>query len=351
MPRHGRLLGAPPLILTEAFSSWCWRIAAQSRIPIRQVLTCIGVSAPSFWLDCGRIDADWKRVAIATMSGVDAIDPLRWASGSILATKEFACLTTVPLARRPIYRYCDECLRSDPIPYIRRLWRFAGAYICPDHGNILRDRCPKCRKYIDLSRHVGRAPGPIRRCSACGEDLCATSPAFLPDDLCCWVLAKQTELLRLVNASATNTTSEPYWYPTPASNTVIANDKGIIDPWCRANVHAMFSQIFAAYVDAHPSTMDREQAINELRAYLRFTNWPQDNESSSSFALGLDGINMFGKLAPKIATHLRSYQSIAESTYWWQFDRGVPFERRHAMKKRTLSAAFRWATSPDRGHG
>ena len=70
--------------------------------------------------------------------------------------------------------YCAECLCNDAQPYYRVAWRFAFVVSCPEHGTLLRDRCPTCARpawpswlrVISDWRYVQ-----LHRCPHCGQDL------------------------------------------------------------------------------------------------------------------------------------------------------------------------------------
>lgn len=137
------------------------------------------------------------------MHTTHSLEALTWPRKSLLSDPRYCCLTTIPLRRRPIFRYCEICLRNDPTPYIRLLWRLACAYVCPTHGTVLRELCPKCHQAFELSPYK---PNPssrqLRHCQACGADLCDVESSVLPEDLRYLMLARQAELLKLIAAES-----------------------------------------------------------------------------------------------------------------------------------------------------
>lgn len=47
---------------------------------------------------------------------------------------------------RPWMQFCVECLRSDPVPYFRRIWRLAFLTVCLSHCRKLSEACERCGK-------------------------------------------------------------------------------------------------------------------------------------------------------------------------------------------------------------
>lgn len=342
-PNRHRLLGAPSLLSSEAFSSWCWRIAARARIPIRAVLGSFGLRIPSFWVDSGRVELDLGRIAAVTMSSTDALEHFRWLQSSLLSKRKFSCLTTEPANQVPIYRYCELCLREDRIPYIRRLWRLAFAFVCPTHGNILRDHCPCCHTRLDFSQDRFKVSRSIRLCTNCGADLCVTTPVFLPDHLFCDVMAQQVELLRLVS-SHSDPPHHAYWHePRQSANlTKVASD--VIDPFSPENVRALFGMLLETYVEGHRRESTLLDCSQEIGAKLCSVRLTQARGPAAAIAIGLSGRAMFLGKAAQIGAHLKPCQCLFEGTYWWPLTRGVPFETRLTLIESTLARAYRWTS-------
>lgn len=78
---------------------------------------------------------------------------------------------------RQYYRFCPECLVSDPIPYWRFTWRVTYTHFCEKHRCVLLTRCLACgerlaalglwkRPFIENDLYSA-----CRFCTACGEDL------------------------------------------------------------------------------------------------------------------------------------------------------------------------------------
>lgn len=180
LPSRRIILGVPEILPSEPFSSWIYRSAVSSRLPLSKLKAIWKVKAASYWLDCGVATMDTGIIA-ATINHADAaaIEASRWSPNSYLASRRGLCLTTEPLSRRPIYRYCEQCLQEDEIPYIRKAWRLACNYVCTEHGTLLREQCPACGLRIDLSvegeyfSKIRPAAMVLRFCQHCGADLCA----------------------------------------------------------------------------------------------------------------------------------------------------------------------------------
>ena len=88
------------------------------------------------------------------------------------------------LSVKPFYRtrywygqqYCPACLREDPVPYFRRLWRLSFMVACQKHGTLLVDACPHCGAPVsfhegDYARRRFPFDAPrITLCPRCGGD-------------------------------------------------------------------------------------------------------------------------------------------------------------------------------------
>lgn len=346
-PTHDRLLGTPAPLPAETFSSWCWRIAAHFNIPIRAVLKHFSIAAPSFWVDSGHFVPDLQIIARVAMIPVETLVDLAWAPKSILAKNEFACLTTDPLSQRPIYRYCRACLNQDPIPYFRRLWRLGCAYLCPIHGEVLRDRCPRCHAPIDLSQDGLRGIRRVRMCGRCGGDLCLGIQAQLPEDIYCTLLAHQSETLHQI-AGSYPFPSEEYWHEKGAPYRYERSYRtGEIDPSFRQNILNLLQQLLAAYMEVHYESSTRSQCVQDITKKLFVWKLDRGKRFQAALAIGLDGERIFGGAARLISTHLKTSQSLSSGTYWWPADRGAPFEKRREFDAELFWVAVGWIE----GHG
>lgn len=341
IPQRRRILGAPVLLPGEAFSSWCWRIAVHTRVPVDRILGCFGISTPSFWLDAGRGNFDLSKIAIVTMAPLSTLHELRWAAKSILALPYFACLTTDPLNRRPIYRYCEACLRSDLIPYIRRFWRLGGANMCPIHWTVLRDHCPHCKERLDLSHGPSRRNRSIRQCSRCRGDLCKVDSVHLPEALACEVLAQQSELIRLIAGDA-GPVGEGYWSPPRQAPVLIRDVRGNIDMFERGNVMSLLSSVLSSYSTAYAGVPTRNQCIEEIRYYLSFVGAKNELCDGPRLAVGLSGPRIFKWNSKRIAAYLHSCLDLRAGTHWRRLNVGTPLQPPTATEARVLAASIAW---------
>ncbi|WP_411878563.1 TniQ family protein [Polaromonas sp. YR568] len=84
--------------------------------------------------------------------------------------------------KRPRYRYCPLCLKSQSVPYFPVHWRFDVWRMCYTHMCLMEDRCPHCDRYIVPQRDMMFA-GPKRagvaflsQCMHCGKLLWKARP-------------------------------------------------------------------------------------------------------------------------------------------------------------------------------
>lgn len=82
--------------------------------------------------------------------------------------------------KRSGLQVCPLCLRSDRIPYYRRIWRLSLFTTCSTHGTVLLDGCPRCEKPIHLHRSEMGRRNEFRfdnnRCYNCGYLFADTPP-------------------------------------------------------------------------------------------------------------------------------------------------------------------------------
>lgn len=88
---------------------------------------------------------------------------------------------------------CPQCL-SDGEPYFRRSWRLAFVTCCPQHRNMLIDRCPECGNAISFIK-TPLEKDSITFCKKCGYDLRSFRPGTAGNSL----LDIQRRLLDTVN--------------------------------------------------------------------------------------------------------------------------------------------------------
>jgi hypothetical protein len=77
----------------------------------------------------------------------------------------------------PGLRFCPECLRGDPQPYFRKIWRLSLSTVCPTHCCYLHDRCPHCS--TPLTPYIACHNGQMTDCYKCRRSL-LPDQAWLP---------------------------------------------------------------------------------------------------------------------------------------------------------------------------
>lgn len=345
VPERQRILGSPALIPGEALSSWVARISANSRIPVNRVLGMWGATAPSFWLDCGAGPIDFDRVAASTMTPVSALAGFKSLATSILANPAFACLTIEVLHRRPIYRYCPECFRSDPVPYFRNSWRFASCYLCFHHREVMLDACGKCGRRIDLSRFDPKRSGsrPERAlavCNGCGHDLGTEEIRDRPFHLNVEVLARQLEIESriLATTAISRGISNRGAQGGPQNN----NFGRTLNPRSGAEVLSLLDDVLCSYAPGWKSVdAGREHAI-EIEKYLYRIDYENSSRDTRSLAIGIDGHAAFGDLALEIGSYLMDSQSLVGGTIWWPRNTQLQIDGINRFDSKAFAAAFRW---------
>lgn len=333
VPKHGRLLGVPPPQPAEAFSSWVWRIAASLHMPLGAVLDCLGLEAPPFWVDSGHAALDLDSLAGTVMMDASSLEGFGWAASSPLSRVEFACLTTDPLQRRPIFRYCEHCLREDARPHIRRLWRLAHAYVCPTHGTLLRDHCPKCHGRLDLGRSPSAVSHSLRTCLHCGADLCQVESHRLPEHLHFKLLAHQMELLHLISACG-RPVSASHWAPA-APVTALQTTSGVVDLTAPENVAILFRQLMTGYFSRIPSPPEESERLDALRAFLRYWATSVNFHDSAPLAVGLDLMKVFTwEEADAFRKRVNRCQDLQAGTFGWLYEGYFPRHKRRLQRER-----------------
>lgn len=322
IPEYPRILSVPPIIPSEAASSWIWRMASQTRLPIQVILKSWELSIPSFWLDAGVGNLDIEALARSTMQSVESLEHLRWPFLSTLADPEFACLTADPLHRRPIYRYCEVCLRRDPIPFVRQVWRLSCSYVCEEHGTILRDSCPRCSSRLDLSRDdipnhdsVHSTEASVRYCQHCRGDLTDTPSNFLPDSLLLPVFEKQVEIMSLIFDSVPN--DEESECAGCEAGTLRTSQNGVVDVTNIENILKLFGSAIKPAMKLWVNEVSKGNPCELLRTRLVKIGYSNVRGEKIEILIGLNGSAIFGKQGSDIALHTMACQNLIGGTYWW----------------------------------
>lgn len=181
------LFGSPDYIPGELPSTWVRRLAQKHERPISSILMALGWEQSGRLFDFSSCYPDIERIATSTGSDKAAVTKAFHYKRTLIADPSYSCLTHyMGKGRWPIYKYCPICWQSDAIPYYRIFWRFAFSFVCPVHGQLLRNRCPHCGKLlkINLSRRatsgIPRYPIEITWCPFCQGDLTDCDAVSLP---------------------------------------------------------------------------------------------------------------------------------------------------------------------------
>lgn len=284
------------------------------RIPTKTLLSALGIDATPDRVDAGRHRLDIERVAYTVMHSTESLQPLLWPQQSLLSDSHFGCLTFSHVRRRPIYRYCELCLRSDSIPYIRQLWRLACAYVCPKHLTVLRELCPNCQKAFRMPEYNRwKKERPLQQCHACGFDLRAAPPAFLPEELGYFVLSRQAELLNLVSAESRLPetwnelkTSSDYEFDTDAS--------GRIDLESEQNVRMLFTRVLTSHLARQELPIEHSRHL--LDSYLLKIPLPVSEDEITYLPVAFDGRKIFGARAAEVFMNLLERHDPWGATHW-----------------------------------
>lgn len=67
------------------------------------------------------------------------------------------------------FRYCPQCLITDPEPYFRRHWRLEWHEICPQHHVKMPNGCQECGAPIILHR-IPWKKNHLAHCQSCSQD-------------------------------------------------------------------------------------------------------------------------------------------------------------------------------------
>lgn len=310
-----RLPGTPALLPGEAFSSWHWRLQTFLRLSAKALQSAFGTNGPTHWIDTGAYRLDIDRIACTVMHTTKSLEALTWPQGSLLSTSGYTFLTTTPLRQRPIYRYCETCLREDPTPYIRLLWRFACAYACPIHGTVLRELCPKCHQPFELpSYQSNQTVRSLRHCHACGTDLSDVAPSTLPEDLRYFVLSQQAKLLQIISGQSRLMEVWPDLH-THTSFHFGSGSKGVVDMESNKNVRLLFARALSDHLLR--ATPPAGKGTRTLGNYLLKIPLCSPSGRTSNMPVAFDGQKVFGQHAFAVCNQLVGRHDLWGSTHWW----------------------------------
>lgn len=205
VPKFSRMIGVPPIIHDEAFSSWVARLSSDYGISVRSFLNIIGVKKQSHQIDIGHESLDLMKISTLVMCDPNLIAHLNWPVDSVLNKPNFLWLSFRGIYEEPIYQYCPKCLNSDSIPYFRQSWRIATNEICPIHSALLQISCPHCHKNINLSV-FSQIAYPLKKtllyCNKCRKSLAHGNLITVKSTLHREKLRKQQEIYELIKSSS-----------------------------------------------------------------------------------------------------------------------------------------------------
>lgn len=207
-----RMIGATSPFPDEAFSSWCERLSLQFSVGREVILEHLGIQTPASWVDTGRVEIDVHKTAYQTGISPEKLLAFNAATSTLMREPEYSYLTASPLERRTTFRYCEQCLLEDKVPYGRRLWRLSFIHICPKHRSILRDKCPNCNKSIDDGYSAKKRTMSLRTCFSCNYNLGTVASKFLPEKEALTMLHRQSWWVKLLSALGSFQQSTGYWY-------------------------------------------------------------------------------------------------------------------------------------------
>lgn len=305
VPSRQRILTIPKILPCETFSSWVYRSFLASGVPLRELMALWQIQSSPFWVDIGVVGFDPELIASTFLNpDVAAIKKSIWAQYSPLASWQGLCLSCDPIRRAPIYRYCKECLRADPIPYIRKAWRLAYTYICSEHGLLLRATCPNCHVCLDLSGKAKFLHGirskrlTLRNCQHCGADLCCGRNSKVKNNLLDILLGAQLKMQSMVNDAVPRVDLDTHdaWDALP--------------PISAENLVLLISRFPQFRQPMNPRL--RYQGVDDL-----IVKASRDSKCRSDFLYaGIHGRWLFGKHSYLIQQLLAKHQQTFESTHW-----------------------------------
>lgn len=287
------------------------------------------MTALSHWSDTGAGKLNMARI-VMTLNDVDrnAIEASIWPLQTGLSRHRAFCLTSDPLNERPIYRYCPDCLSSDPIPHIRKTWRLAFSYVCKQHQSLLKEACPNCGGYINLSKHgefskVQAFPHlTIRICQHCGSDLCRTNPGKLNERIYERLLKAQMRMLGILYSFEKRT------------NQRMRKDhqRQLIKVSYESLMKAMF------LIEKRRNQPNFAQRYADIDNFLaRFAQ--EVKEEVSILYAGINGSMLFGQESDQIQA-LFNERRLFENTFW--FPNGTICAK---LPRRVIRKANKWLDS------
>jgi hypothetical protein len=193
-----RLLGLPAIHEDEVFSSWIVRMMLSRKINKRKLLEEINWREAIHLADLEPDSFNLKQLVLRfNLIQIGLLE--RSFLQFQMPFTDSLCLTTEIFNRQPIFRFCPYCIAEEP--YIKKSWRYAFSYACPDHGCLLLERCTQCGEAIDFEKlNIAKMDDlnihDLRSCLYCGAALSSQQPHTISDRAMNIVLGKQASMFR-----------------------------------------------------------------------------------------------------------------------------------------------------------
>lgn len=174
----------------ELLSSWLVRLAHGHGLKVQSFCNLLFGNRLQVWnRDIDRLAPDWLIDGLIAGTGTSRdrahATTLRVFEGLLYPRyKESGNLPWI-LALKIFHRkregfgqqFCIGCLRDDPVPYFRKIWRLGLVTYCRRHQCLLEDRCPQCGEPATFFRiDIGQLEIPDRITSAhCSQCHCLLS--------------------------------------------------------------------------------------------------------------------------------------------------------------------------------
>lgn len=188
-----RLLGLPAIHSDEVFSSWVVRVMLSRKINKRKLLDEINWKEAIHLADLNSASFNLKQLVLRfNLIQVGLLE--RSFLQFDMPFVDSLCLTMDIFNRQPIFRFCPYCIAEEP--YIRKSWRYAFSYVCPDHGCLLLERCTECGESIDFEKlNISKMDDldihDLGFCLSCGARLSSQQPHRISDRTMNIVLDRQ----------------------------------------------------------------------------------------------------------------------------------------------------------------
>ncbi len=147
-PRLGMLLATPLPLPSESRASWIQRIAGNHQYSMPRLMENVGYQPPHRDWDLPASPDVWSSILLST-----GIPRRREESLGILEALgrriEPSRLLWYYLGSAR-YRWCEQCLASDPVPFLRWHWRLEVVRDCWTHHSPLSEHCPWCASPVLL---------------------------------------------------------------------------------------------------------------------------------------------------------------------------------------------------------